>query len=73
MPTSLDLGDHDGTHISWTVNVEVGKQVMFSLLDKNDQEAWSGNVSTRSLNAPWGRAFSFPFAIFTTDDRQGGF
>ncbi|KLO12749.1 hypothetical protein SCHPADRAFT_853446 [Schizopora paradoxa] len=46
----LDLGDHNGTTMSWVVNLPVGTQVMFSLLDNGDDEAWSGNMTVTAGN-----------------------
>lgn len=39
-----DLGDHDGTKISWKVALPAGFQVQLSLEDKNGDEAWSGTI-----------------------------
>ncbi|KAF8825200.1 hypothetical protein HHX47_DHR7000304 [Lentinula edodes] len=43
---SVDLGDQDGTSVSWTPNVAPGTQLELSLVDANDDEAWSGTVWT---------------------------
>lgn len=41
----VDLGDHDGLSMTWpNVTLPKGIQVVLSLLDKNDAEAWSGTV-----------------------------
>ena len=44
--SSVDLGDHSGLSMTWyNVSVAAGTKVMFSLLDADDNEAWSGEVS----------------------------
>ncbi|KZT29747.1 hypothetical protein NEOLEDRAFT_1106320 [Neolentinus lepideus HHB14362 ss-1] len=40
-----DLGDHQGTSMSWKVNFPAGTQLMFSLEDDNGDEAWSGSMT----------------------------
>jgi len=47
----LDLGDHNGTTMHWLVALPVGTQVMFSLLDNGDDEAWSGNMTVQAGNS----------------------
>jgi hypothetical protein len=37
----VEVGDFDTTHIDWTANIPAGTKVQLSLVDKNDQEAWS--------------------------------
>jgi hypothetical protein len=37
----VEVGDFDKTSIQWTANIAAGTQVQLSLVDKNDQEAWS--------------------------------
>ncbi|KAJ7030437.1 hypothetical protein C8F04DRAFT_1222394 [Mycena alexandri] len=54
-----DLGDHNGTSMTWTPGAafKAGTQLLFSLEDANGDEAWSGNVTvaagsdTACLNA----------------------
>ncbi|KAJ3780348.1 hypothetical protein GGU10DRAFT_380763 [Lentinula aff. detonsa] len=41
----VDLGDQDGTSVSWTPNVAPGTQLELSLVDANDEEAWSGTIT----------------------------
>ncbi|KAJ3907896.1 hypothetical protein F5879DRAFT_999138 [Lentinula edodes] len=41
----VDLGDQDGTSVSWTPNVAPGTQLELSLVDANDDEAWSGTIT----------------------------
>ena len=41
---SVDLGDHNGTSITWNVGLSAGTQVILSLVDANEDEAWSGTV-----------------------------
>ena len=44
-PNSIDLGDHNGTSMTWSaVNLAAGTQVLLSLEDADGDEAWSGNV-----------------------------
>ncbi|EMD34035.1 hypothetical protein CERSUDRAFT_117545 [Gelatoporia subvermispora B] len=45
-----DLGDHNGTSMHWTVNLAAGTQVMFSLQDAVDDEAWSGGMTVQPSN-----------------------
>ncbi|KAJ7773359.1 hypothetical protein B0H16DRAFT_147402 [Mycena metata] len=42
-----DLGDHDGTSMTWTPGpaFKTGTELLFSLEDANGDEAWSGNVT----------------------------
>lgn len=43
---SVDLGDHSGTSMTWpNITVPAGTKVLLSLLDANEEEAWSGTVS----------------------------
>ncbi|EPQ52796.1 hypothetical protein GLOTRDRAFT_117502 [Gloeophyllum trabeum ATCC 11539] len=42
-----DLGDHDGTSMTWKVNLAAGTKVMFSLEDNNGDEAWSGAMTVQ--------------------------
>lgn len=42
----VDLGDHSGLSMTWyNVSVAAGTKVMFSLLDADDNEAWSGEMT----------------------------
>ncbi|KAJ4477266.1 hypothetical protein J3R30DRAFT_195658 [Lentinula aciculospora] len=41
----VDLGDQDGTSVSYTPNVAPGTQLELSLVDANDEEAWSGTIT----------------------------
>ncbi|KAH9846677.1 hypothetical protein C2E23DRAFT_569073 [Lenzites betulinus] len=41
-----DLGDHTVNHITWNATLAAGTSVMVSVLDAEDNEGWSGNVST---------------------------
>lgn len=43
---SADLGDFYNTSATWTVNVPAGTAVTLSLIDAQDNEAWSGSVSS---------------------------
>ena len=46
MAHSVDLGDHNLTHITWhNVTVKPGTDVMISILDSGSDEGWSGKVS----------------------------
>ncbi|KAJ7285088.1 hypothetical protein C8J57DRAFT_709311 [Mycena rebaudengoi] len=47
-PIVADLGDHDGTSLTWTPNLPVGTKVQFSLADENDEEAWSGPITIKA-------------------------
>ncbi|KAJ7170765.1 hypothetical protein C8R43DRAFT_980985 [Mycena crocata] len=40
-----DLGDHDGTSITWKVDFASKSKLMFSLEDANGDEAWSGEMT----------------------------
>ncbi|KAM5532616.1 hypothetical protein V8D89_013742 [Ganoderma adspersum] len=42
-----DLGDHTVNHITWTANIPAGEQVMLSILDSDDNEAWSGAITVQ--------------------------
>ncbi|PIL35538.1 hypothetical protein GSI_02266 [Ganoderma sinense ZZ0214-1] len=42
-----DLGDHTVNHITWTANIPAGQQVMLSILDSDDNEAWSGAITVQ--------------------------
>ncbi|OCH95353.1 hypothetical protein OBBRIDRAFT_788233 [Obba rivulosa] len=42
-----DLGDHNGTSMHWTVALAAGQQVMLSLQDGADDEAWSGAITVQ--------------------------
>ncbi|KIK62986.1 hypothetical protein GYMLUDRAFT_41287 [Collybiopsis luxurians FD-317 M1] len=41
----VDLGDQDGTSVSWTPNVPAGTQLELSLIDSTGEEAWSGTIT----------------------------
>ncbi|GJE88686.1 hypothetical protein PsYK624_047690 [Phanerochaete sordida] len=41
----VDLGDHQGQSITWNVGIAAGTQVMLSLQDANEDEAWSGIIT----------------------------
>lgn len=41
----VDLGDQDGTSVSWTPNVAPGTQLELSLVDSQGQEAWSNTIT----------------------------
>jgi len=43
----VDLGDHDGTSMTWKVNIPAGEQVQLSLMDANEEEGWSGIVTIK--------------------------
>ncbi|THH07058.1 hypothetical protein EW145_g3636 [Phellinidium pouzarii] len=44
-PVLLDLGEHDGVSMTWpNVTFPSGTALVFSLLDANDEEAWSGSM-----------------------------
>ncbi|KAI3614889.1 peroxysomal citrate synthase [Moniliophthora roreri] len=40
-----DLGDNNGTSITWKPDLPAGWQVVLSALDGNDEEAWSGTIT----------------------------
>jgi len=46
----VDLGDHTGNSITWNVGLSTGTQLMFSLADANEQEAWSGIITVGGSN-----------------------
>jgi len=41
----VDLGDHDGTSLTWKVNITSGTKVQLSLEDATGEEAWSGIIT----------------------------
>ncbi len=41
---SVDLGDHDGTTMTYSVALPAGQKVLLSLQDANGDEAWSQEV-----------------------------
>ncbi|TDL25807.1 hypothetical protein BD410DRAFT_608433 [Rickenella mellea] len=41
----VELGDHDGLSTGWTVALKEGTKVMLSVIDKNGDEAWSGEIT----------------------------
>jgi hypothetical protein len=43
----VDLGDQDGTSVTWTPDVAPGTQLELSLLDANNEEAWSGTITVQ--------------------------
>ncbi|KAI0078740.1 hypothetical protein K474DRAFT_1659901 [Panus rudis PR-1116 ss-1] len=43
-------GDHNHTSLTWTVNVPAGTQAMFSLIDANGEEAWTGAMTVKESN-----------------------
>ena len=48
---SVDLGDLDSNKFDWAkVNISAGTQVMISVLDGQDQEGWSGVVSSKNVS-----------------------
>lgn len=42
--TSADMGDFTTTSVEWTANITAGTKVQLSLVDANDNEAWSNVV-----------------------------
>jgi hypothetical protein len=40
-----DLGDHDENHMTWTNKLPAGTKVMLSVLDANEDEGWSGEIT----------------------------
>ncbi|KAJ3479531.1 hypothetical protein NLI96_g9001 [Meripilus lineatus] len=47
----VDLGgNHQSTSLTWLVNIPAGTQAMFSLLDANGDEAWSGAMTVKASN-----------------------
>jgi len=42
-----DLGDHDGTSMTWKVDIPKYSNVMFSLVDALGEEAWSGTMTVK--------------------------
>lgn len=45
-----DLGDHDGTKITWKVALPAGYKVQLSLEDADGEEAWSGDITVAESN-----------------------
>lgn len=43
----VDLGDLDTNNYGWVVNITAGSTVMISVLDGNNQEAWSGAMTVQ--------------------------
>ena len=52
MSCSVEVGDFSTTFISWKASIAAGKTVQLSLLDAQDNEAWSKNV--RAGHHFWG-------------------
>ena len=46
---SVDIGDFDGTVTNWVAALPAGKQVVLSLVDAQDNEAWSNTVNLSFL------------------------
>ena len=46
---SADLGDHNGTSVTYKVAIPSGTQVQLSLEDAAGDEAWSGTVNSLSF------------------------
>jgi len=69
-----DLGDHDGTSMTWMVNLPAGTNVMISLEDGNGDEAWSGAMvvgpsnDSSCLPAASSAVSSTPDAVSSTPD-----
>ncbi|KAF9048619.1 hypothetical protein BJ165DRAFT_1461143 [Panaeolus papilionaceus] len=42
----VEIGDFDNTSIQWKANIKAGTKVILSLVDADDQEAWSNEVRT---------------------------
>jgi hypothetical protein len=47
--SSVEIGDFDGTFTNWVVALPAGKQVVLSLVDAQDNEAWSKTASLSFL------------------------
>ena len=58
---SADLGDFDKTFMEWKVTLKAGTQVQLSVVDANDDEAWSNTVSHERLGFV-GIILTFPSA-----------
>ena len=43
--SSVDLGDIQATLTNWKVNLPAGTEVVLSVIDAKDQEAWSKKVT----------------------------
>ncbi|GLB40311.1 hypothetical protein LshimejAT787_0801820 [Lyophyllum shimeji] len=43
-----DLGDHDGTSITWKAALPAGVKVQLSVEDANGDEAWSGIITVQN-------------------------
>ncbi|KIK10056.1 hypothetical protein K443DRAFT_670691 [Laccaria amethystina LaAM-08-1] len=41
----VEIGDFDGTFTNWVVALPAGKQVVLSLVDAQDNEAWSKTIT----------------------------
>jgi hypothetical protein len=41
----VEIGDFDGTITHWVAALPAGKQVVLSLVDANDNEAWSNTIT----------------------------
>lgn len=47
----VDLGDHNGTSMTWNaVNLAAGTRVLLSLEDADGDEAWTGNLTVAASN-----------------------
>jgi hypothetical protein len=46
----VDLGDHDGTSLTWKVNIPAGTKVQLSLEDATGEEGWSGKITVAKSN-----------------------
>ncbi|KAF5327567.1 hypothetical protein D9619_004823 [Psilocybe cf. subviscida] len=46
----VEVGDFSQTHITWTAKLAAGQKVQLSLVDKNDQEAWSNVITVGDSN-----------------------
>ncbi|KIP07621.1 hypothetical protein PHLGIDRAFT_35334 [Phlebiopsis gigantea 11061_1 CR5-6] len=48
--TLVDLGDHQGQSITWNVGLPAGTQLLLSLADATDEEAWSHTITVGASN-----------------------
>jgi len=46
----VELGEQNATVLSWKVNQAAGSKLIISILDHNDNEAWSGEMTVQPSN-----------------------
>lgn len=67
MSCSVEVGDFSTTLINWKAAVAAGTTVQLSLLDANDNEAWSKNVRVEARSG--GRVSERVFFLAFLDHR----